>query len=77
MLAIGGARYSGALIAETMRLAADDVTGVVIDDCGHYVAEEQPERFTEILEDFLGGEPVAGVPHGNSSPSPTSTRQEK
>jgi pimeloyl-ACP methyl ester carboxylesterase len=64
VLAIGGARYSGAMVAETMRLAADDVTGVVLDDCGHYVAEEQPARFTEILEDFLGGKPVAGVPHG-------------
>jgi pimeloyl-ACP methyl ester carboxylesterase len=37
---------------------------LVLDDCGHYVAEEQPARFTEILEDFLGGKPVAGVPHG-------------
>jgi pimeloyl-ACP methyl ester carboxylesterase len=37
-------------------LAADDVTGVILDGCGHYLAEEQPERFTEILEDFLGGE---------------------
>ncbi len=55
VLAVGGARYTGALAAETMRLAADDVTGVVVDDCGHYVAEEQPERFIEILEDFLGG----------------------
>ncbi len=33
-------------------------------DCGHYVAEEQPARFTEILEDFLGGKPIAGVPQG-------------
>jgi pimeloyl-ACP methyl ester carboxylesterase len=64
VLAVGGARNSGALVAETMRLAADDVTGVVIDGCGHYVAEEQPAQFTEILEDFLGGTPVAGVPHG-------------
>jgi pimeloyl-ACP methyl ester carboxylesterase len=64
VLAVGGARYSGAMVAETMRLAADDVTGVVLDDCGHYVAEEQPARFTEILEDFLGGKPVAGVPRG-------------
>ncbi|MEV1319604.1 alpha/beta hydrolase [Micromonospora arborensis] len=63
MLAVGGARYSGAAVAETVRLAADDVTGMVVDDCGHYVAEEQPERFTRILADFLGGKPVAGVPH--------------
>lgn len=41
VLAIGGAQYCGALVADTMRLAADDVTEVVIDDCGHYVAEER------------------------------------
>jgi pimeloyl-ACP methyl ester carboxylesterase len=64
VLAVGGALYTGAGAAETMRLVADDVTEVVVDDCGHYVAEEQPARFTEILEDFLGGEPVADMPHG-------------
>lgn len=53
VLAVGGALWSGANAAQTMRLAADDVTGVVLDDCGHYPAEEQPARFVEILEDFL------------------------
>lgn len=53
VLALGGALWSGASAAQTMRLAADDVTGVVLDDCGHYPAEEQPTRFVEILEDFL------------------------
>ncbi|MET8995760.1 alpha/beta hydrolase [Amycolatopsis sp. NPDC004169] len=54
VLAVGGARYCGPQVAETMRPAAGDVTEVVLDDCGHYVAEEQPARFTEVLEDFLG-----------------------
>ncbi|MFD5630822.1 alpha/beta fold hydrolase [Streptomyces sp. NPDC127072] len=53
VLALGGALWSGANAAQTMRLAADDVTEVVLDDCGHYPAEEQPARFVEILEDFL------------------------
>ncbi|WP_327394019.1 alpha/beta fold hydrolase [Streptomyces phaeochromogenes] len=53
VLALGGALWSGASAAQTMRLAADDVTGVVLDDCGHYPAEEQPTRFVEILVDFL------------------------
>lgn len=65
VLAIGGERYTGAAAAETMRLAADDVTGVVVDDCGHYVAEEQPARFTEILEDFLADRPTTGGSHGS------------
>ncbi|MEV7127523.1 alpha/beta hydrolase [Streptomyces sp. NPDC093260] len=53
VLAVGGALWSGANAAQTMRLAADDVTEVVLDDCGHYPAEEQPARFVDILEDFL------------------------
>ncbi|TQS46050.1 alpha/beta fold hydrolase [Cryptosporangium phraense] len=53
VLAVGGALWSGPAAAQTMRLAADDVTEVVLDDCGHYPAEEQPARFTEVLEDFL------------------------
>lgn len=56
VLAVGGALWSGANAAQTMRLAADDVTGVVLDDCGHYPAEEQPARFVEILEDFLAAD---------------------
>ncbi|WP_207211743.1 alpha/beta fold hydrolase [Promicromonospora panici] len=50
VLAIGGAKYTGAAVAETMRLAADDVTGVVLDGCDHYVAQEQSTQFVEILE---------------------------
>ncbi|WP_329256806.1 alpha/beta hydrolase [Streptomyces pseudovenezuelae] len=57
VLAVGGALWSGASAALTMRLAADDVTEVVLDDCGHYPAEEQPTRFVEILEDFLAANP--------------------
>ncbi|MER6210138.1 alpha/beta hydrolase [Streptomyces sp. NPDC001642] len=53
VLGLGGALWSGESAAQTMRLAADDVTGVVLDDCGHYPAEEQPARVAEILEDFL------------------------
>jgi pimeloyl-ACP methyl ester carboxylesterase len=53
VLAVGGALWSGANAAHTMRLAADDVTEVVLDGCGHYPAEEQPARFIQILEDFL------------------------
>jgi pimeloyl-ACP methyl ester carboxylesterase len=63
VLALGGALWSGASAAQTMRLAADDVTEVVLDDCGHYPAEEQPARLVEILEDFLVVKPVAGTPH--------------
>jgi len=63
VLALGGALYSGASVAETMRLVADDVTGVVLDGCGHYMAEEQPARVAQILADFLAGRPVRSMPH--------------
>ncbi|WP_306212646.1 alpha/beta fold hydrolase, partial [Actinoplanes sp. RD1] len=53
VLAVGGARWSGEFAVQTMRLAADDVTGAVLDDCGHYPAEEQPARFAGLLGDFL------------------------
>ncbi|WP_019068281.1 alpha/beta fold hydrolase [Streptomyces hokutonensis] len=56
VLGVGGALWSGENAAQTMRPAADDVTGVVLDDCGHYPAEEQPARFVEILEDFLAAD---------------------
>jgi hypothetical protein len=72
VLAIGGARYSGAAVAETMRLAADDVTGVVLDDCGHYMAEEQPARFAEILEDTIVLATSSGLVGSASCPPATS-----
>ncbi|GAA3454857.1 alpha/beta fold hydrolase [Dactylosporangium matsuzakiense] len=58
VLAVGGALWSGTYAVDTMRLATDDVTGVILDDCGHYPAEEQPARFTQVLERFLAGEPA-------------------
>jgi pimeloyl-ACP methyl ester carboxylesterase len=34
----------------------------MIDDCGHYLAEEQPERVADELLAFFGGGPGAGDP---------------
>jgi pimeloyl-ACP methyl ester carboxylesterase len=53
VLAIGGAQSTGAQVEATMRPVADDLTGVVLDDCGHYPAEEQPAAFLEALTGFL------------------------
>jgi hypothetical protein len=36
-----------------MRLAADDVRGVVIPGCGHYCLEEAPEQVLAVLTEFL------------------------
>jgi pimeloyl-ACP methyl ester carboxylesterase len=53
VLAIGGADGLGERVADTMRLVADDVTAVVLEHCGHYVADEAPEGMLEALEPFL------------------------
>jgi pimeloyl-ACP methyl ester carboxylesterase len=44
ILAIGGAYSLGGQVADTMRLAADDVETLVIPGCAHWVAEETPEK---------------------------------
>ena len=59
VLALAGAQGNGDIVAATMRLVADDVTSAIIGDCGHYPAEEQPERTLEVLLTFLrAGQPL-------------------
>src|SRR5262245_20102487 len=53
VLAIGGARSTGENIAKTMQLTADSVEGLVIPDCGHFVAEESPDALLSGLTEFL------------------------
>jgi hypothetical protein len=36
-----------------MKLVADDVEGLVIPDCGHWVTEEAPEELPAALTTFL------------------------
>ena len=53
VLAIGGAEGIGEGAANTMKLAAADVHGVVIPGCGHYCLEEAPEEILVALTTFL------------------------
>jgi len=53
VLAIGGEESGGRGVAETMKLAADDVQGVVLAGSGHWVAEQAPEQLVEALTEFL------------------------
>jgi pimeloyl-ACP methyl ester carboxylesterase len=53
VLAIGGAESLGTMAADTMKLAADDVQGVVLADCGHWVAEQAPDELLAALTAFL------------------------
>jgi pimeloyl-ACP methyl ester carboxylesterase len=53
VLAVGGAQSSGTMTEDTMRLAADDVRGLVVPDVGHWVAEQAPDVLFAALADFL------------------------
>jgi pimeloyl-ACP methyl ester carboxylesterase len=53
VLAIGGEKSSGEGVMNTMRLAADDVQGLVIPGVGHWLAEEAPEELLAALTAFL------------------------
>jgi pimeloyl-ACP methyl ester carboxylesterase len=53
VLGIGGAASFGPILDAHLREVADDVRAVSIDDCGHWVPEEQPAAFTEALLKFL------------------------
>ena len=53
VLAIGGDHSFGAGVAMGLKAVADNVQSAVIKDCGHFVSEEQPTAFTNVLLDFF------------------------
>jgi pimeloyl-ACP methyl ester carboxylesterase len=53
VLGIGGAHSLKEQVADTMKLAADDVQALVIPGCGHHPAEEAPEETLAALTAFL------------------------
>jgi pimeloyl-ACP methyl ester carboxylesterase len=53
VLGIGGAYSLGDQVAETMKLAADDVQALVIPGCAHWVPEETPDETVAALTTFL------------------------
>ena len=53
ILAIGGQYSLGEQIADTMKLAADDVQTLVVPGCAHWVAEETPDETLAALTAFL------------------------
>ena len=53
VLGIGGAESLGEQVADTMKLAADDVQTLVIPGCGHHPPEEAPEETLAALTAFL------------------------
>jgi pimeloyl-ACP methyl ester carboxylesterase len=55
VLAIGGDHSYGANLATEIGFAAADVRAAVIEDCGHWIMEEQPEQAMTIILSFLVG----------------------
>jgi pimeloyl-ACP methyl ester carboxylesterase len=53
VLAIGGEKANGTLLAEQMKLVASDATMVVLKGTGHWVLEERPKETTDALMKFL------------------------
>ena len=53
VLAIGGERSLGAVLADQMMLVASDVTVATLKDTGHWLLEERLDETTEALQKFL------------------------
>jgi pimeloyl-ACP methyl ester carboxylesterase len=64
VLGIGGGHSLQDQVADTMKLAADDVQTLVIPDCAHYLAEEAPGETLAALTAFL-------APYRNAQTAPT------
>lgn len=54
VLALGGEKATGTAMLETMQIAADNVSGGVVPNCGHYIAEESPDYLTQKVLSFFG-----------------------
>jgi pimeloyl-ACP methyl ester carboxylesterase len=53
ILAVGGQKSFGPMMATVMRAAGDDVTAGIVPDSGHWIMEENPEATIRLVRDFL------------------------
>jgi pimeloyl-ACP methyl ester carboxylesterase len=56
VLVMGGSESVGAMAADTMKLAADDVQTLVIAGIGHWLAEQAPDEMVAALTRFLAAQ---------------------
>jgi pimeloyl-ACP methyl ester carboxylesterase len=54
VLAVGGAKSFGPMMATVMRAGAADVTEGIVSDSGHWIMEENPAATTALVRGFLG-----------------------
>jgi pimeloyl-ACP methyl ester carboxylesterase len=55
VLAIGGDTRWGPVMLERLGSVSSNVTGGSIKECGHFIAEEQPEQLIDVLLNFCRG----------------------
>src|SRR3954452_4991361 len=53
ILAVGGQKSFGPMMATVMRAAGDDVTQGIVPDSGHWIMEENPRATIRLVRDFL------------------------
>jgi pimeloyl-ACP methyl ester carboxylesterase len=55
VLALGGGKAFGRGIdtLQSLQLVADDVRGGVIEECGHWIQEEQPQQVIDAVLEFF------------------------
>jgi pimeloyl-ACP methyl ester carboxylesterase len=54
ILAVGGEKSFGPMMATVMRAAGDDVTEGIVPGSGHWIMEENPNATIKLVRDFLG-----------------------
>lgn len=55
VLALGGEKSFGLTMAAVMKFAAENVTGDVVPDSGHWIMEENPAATVALVRGFLNG----------------------
>jgi hypothetical protein len=53
VLAVGGAESGGEGHANTVKLVGDEAQTLAISDCGHWLAEQTPQKLLAALTGFL------------------------
>jgi pimeloyl-ACP methyl ester carboxylesterase len=53
VLALGGEKSFGPMMATVMRAGADDVTEGIVPGSGHWIMEENPAATGQLVRDFI------------------------
>jgi pimeloyl-ACP methyl ester carboxylesterase len=70
VLAVGGEKSFGPMMATVMRAASDNVTQGIVPDSGHWIMEENPRATVKLVRGFLAKPPAAPVALSAPGPAP-------